>query len=174
MSVRYTLLTARNRDLPQKLTIPASSSQEIPRVLWNLKVHYRIYKRPPPVPILDHINPFGTSLSHFLKINFNIALPSMPRPSKWSLSLRPTHEKPVCSSLVSHSCHMLPPFLSSWCQLGIDYWNSYGRCKVKIKRNGESESIFKDTLRFLWSSLRWKNWEEPVKELGWSAMIPTR
>jgi len=57
------------QSLPVKLTVPASASQEIPHVLWNSKVHYRIYKRPPSVPILDHINPFGACLSHFLKIN---------------------------------------------------------------------------------------------------------
>ena len=90
-----------------------AASQEIPRILWNPKVHYRTHKRPPHVPILSQPNPVHTPTSHLPEIHRNIIHPSTPRSTQWSLSLWFPHQDPIRPPLLPHTRHMPCPSHSS-------------------------------------------------------------
>ena len=70
-------------------------SQEIPRISWNPKVHYRTHKRPPTVSILGQPNPVHIPTSHLLEIHPNIIHPSTPRSPQSFPSLRFPHQDPI-------------------------------------------------------------------------------
>ena len=104
------LLTPLSTVLLEKLT---GFQLEIPRILCNSQVHYRIHNCPPPVPNLNQLDQIHTPASHFLKSHLNIFLPSTPGSPEWSLSLRFRHQNPVYAFPLPHTRYMPRPSNSS-------------------------------------------------------------
>ena len=111
-----------------------AASQEIPRILWNQKVHYRTHKRPPPVPILGQPNPVPIPTSHLLEIHPNIIHPSTPRSPQWSRSVRFPQQDPIhpLSSHIRATCpaHLIRLDFITRAILGEEYRSrtSEARC----------------------------------------------
>jgi len=61
---------------------------EIPRFLWNLKVHYRVHKSPPLDCILSHIHSVHNFTSYSFNVRFNIIFSSTCVPSLWVSTLK--------------------------------------------------------------------------------------
>jgi hypothetical protein len=106
------VLTYSIEQNPSWQVIRFSTSQEFSRILWNLKVHYRIYKSPASVPILSQINPVHVPPLYFQKIHLNIIVPSTSGSSKLSLT-QVSQPKPCIYLSSPHMCYTPSPSHSS-------------------------------------------------------------
>ena len=89
------LRTPLSRVLLEKLT----DSQLVKKFLHFMEPKSSL---PCPYPEPDHSSPYP--LSHFLKIHFNIILPSIPGSYKWAFSLRFLHQNPYLLSPTWATC----------------------------------------------------------------------
>jgi hypothetical protein len=84
-----------------------AATEELSSILWNPKVHYRVHKSPPQVPILSQIDPVHTtpfSLSSTLILSTHLlclGLPSGLFPSGFPSN--------ITYALLTHSCYMSCP-----------------------------------------------------------------
>jgi hypothetical protein len=99
---------------PSREAANCAATQEVPSILWNPKVHYRVHMSPLLVPILSQISPLHTIPFYLSKIHFNIIHP----PTSWStllaLSFWLSRQYPICIPLFPHSCDMPCPSHPSW------------------------------------------------------------
>ena len=114
----------------------SSPSQEIPRILWNPKVHYRIYKSPSPDPILSQSNPVHAPhptswRSIILFFHLRLDLPSGLFP----------HQIPVWTSPIHHACHMPNP-PRTWFEHSNNVWWGVQIMKLFVIQSSPFPSYF--------------------------------
>jgi hypothetical protein len=60
------------------------ATQELPRILWNPKVHYRVHKSPPLVPILSNLTNRNQNLFLFSRKIVNQPIPNVTEIHYWT------------------------------------------------------------------------------------------
>jgi hypothetical protein len=111
----HNVITNSMEQRPSSQAKNFSARQEIPPILWNPEVHYRIHNSPPPVPILSHLNPVNATPSHSWRSilisssHLRLGLPSGRLPSGLPIKIL---DAPLFPPFVLHD----PPisFFSIW------------------------------------------------------------
>jgi hypothetical protein len=84
-----------------------STTQHIPRLLWNKSLRHRVHARGQLVPVLSHMSPDPRSFTHFYKIHSSIILPCRPRvflPSGFPITQKKVNKNSVVFETVMPVC----------------------------------------------------------------------
>jgi hypothetical protein len=111
-----------------------AATQELPSILWNPKVYYRVHKKPPLVHIPSQIDPAYNTAFYPSNITLNIVHPPTFSSSYCSLSFWLSHqyECPTCISLLSLSCYILCPCHPLWLDHSTYFWHRVQVMKLLI------------------------------------------
>jgi hypothetical protein len=112
------LLAYSREQSPSWETNGFEACQEIPRILWNLKVHYRIHKCPPPVSILSQLSSIHTPHSTFwrpvLILSFHLSL-GLPNPKSTQLrKFRITYKNSYVFFCITKLCKWQAEVAQNW------------------------------------------------------------
>jgi hypothetical protein len=124
-----------------------AATQALPSISWSPKVHYHVHKSPPLVPILSQINSIHTVPTYVSKIHFIIVHSHTFWSSQWSLSFWPSHQYPICMSLLPHSRYMYCQSLTPWLYHSNYTWRRVQAMKLPIRLSKESVQV----RGFFWS-----------------------
>jgi hypothetical protein len=72
------MLQNSNKLSPSREAVSCAATQELPSILWNPNVRYRIHKSPPLVTILLQITPVHIIQTSFSEVYFKIIFRSTP------------------------------------------------------------------------------------------------
>jgi hypothetical protein len=56
---------------PSREASSCVTAQEFPNILWNTKIHFRVHKNSPTVPVLTKFNLIHATPSYLSKIHLN-------------------------------------------------------------------------------------------------------
>jgi hypothetical protein len=155
--VHSLLLTYSTNISPSCKANRFSGSQGTSRILWNVKVHYRIYKCPPPVTLLNQINPvYAPHPTSWIPI---FILPShlhLGNPSGHFTLGFPTktlHTSLLYPKCATHPAHLIFFYVITWIIFGKGYRSlssslcSFVHSPVTLSSNILLSTVFSNTLR---------------------------
>jgi hypothetical protein len=105
--------------------ISCSASQEMPIILWHVKVHYCVHKSPPLVNILCQMNPVQIFPSRFFRIHLIL---TSHLSLSFSSGIFPCYKTFGCIYPLSHVLHTLP--MSSLLTWSLHYYYCLARVQI--------------------------------------------